>query len=71
MCAVKVPRSAYGPLNLTAAFNLLRHLRIPFEQLELYDRRGSCLFQIAPKHFPLVLARFAAAGIEHYATRRV
>lgn len=71
MCAVKVPRSAYGPRNLSVAFNLLRDLRIPFERHELCDSRGSCLFQIAPKHFPLVLAQFAAAGIEHYATRRV
>lgn len=65
MCEVKVPRSAYGP-NLSKAFNLLRDLRIPFERHELCDSRGTCLFQIAPKHFPLVLDRFTADGIEHY-----
>jgi hypothetical protein len=66
MCAVVVPRSAYGPLNLSTAVNLLRHLRIPSDRHELCDSRGSCLFRIAPKHFPLVLALFAVAGIEHY-----
>lgn len=64
MCAVKVPRSAYGP-NLSKAFNLLQRLGIPFVQLELCDSRGTCLFQIAPQHFSLLLDRFTADGIEH------